>query len=160
MFEFMKHIPLKKGLFALVDDRDYFPFMEFKWRVDTQGYAVRDWYVKDNSGKRRYKVHRMHHCVLGRINGLEVDHKSGNRLDNRRDNLRFCTRTENSRNMRKRKSSSRFKGVVWNKYHNKWTARIKIDGKAKFLGHFEMEDEAGMAYRTAALRYFGEFARF
>ena len=90
--------------------------------------------------------------------GLFVDHINHNGLDNRKDNLRFVTRTQNGQNRRpNRNSTSAYKGVTWFKPTNKWCARIKDKNKRIFLGHFTCEHEAALAYNKKAKELFGEY---
>lgn len=91
----------------------------------------------------------------------EVDHKNGDGLDNRRENLRAATDSQNSANAGKCAcaSTSRFKGVSWGKDRGKWRAYIEMNGRQKFLGYFHDELDAARAYNEAALEAFGEFAR-
>lgn len=89
-----------------------------------------------------------------------TDHWSGDGLDNRRDNLRPCTNQLNQANRRKQKGSSRFKGVCWVPRENRWVAQIQVNKKHHHLGYFTNEEEAAEAYRLAAMKHFGEFARF
>lgn len=89
----------------------------------------------------------------------ETDHRNGNGLDNRRKNLRPCTHAQNCRNAKPRSVSSKYKGVGWSRVHNKWRARIRVDGILKSLGVFTEEAQAARAYDRAAAEYFGEFAR-
>ena len=90
-----------------------------------------------------------------------VDHIDGNGLNNLRTNLRLATMSENTANARKHKDNkSGFKGVHWRKDISKWEAMISKDGKRYWLGVFNSPDEAHKAYCDAALRLYGEFARF
>lgn len=92
----------------------------------------------------------------------QVDHVNTNGLDNRIDNLRLASPTENIRNRRKpsRKDlTSRYKGVSWQPDKRKWRARIVIDKQSHHLGYFESEKEAWTAYCEAATLFFKEFAR-
>jgi hypothetical protein len=77
------------------------------------------------------------------------------------ENLRFATRTENSRNQKKtnKTSSSTYKGVYLNKPSGKWMAYIRINKKLKNLGYYATEREAAEVYNAAALEHFEEFAK-
>jgi hypothetical protein len=91
----------------------------------------------------------------------EVDHKNGDGLDNRRENLRLCTRGQNACNARKtnRARSSRFKGVSWDRANRKWAAQICKDYQNRLIGRFDDEEEAARAYDEQAKILHGEFAR-
>lgn len=90
-----------------------------------------------------------------------IDHINGNGLDNRRENLRAASQSQNNMNARKRrgKSSSQHKGVRWRPDKGKWHAYIVFDGKQRNLGLYNDEIEAAEAYNAAASVYFGAFAR-
>jgi hypothetical protein len=91
---------------------------------------------------------------------MEVDHINCNRIDNRKSNLRHATRSQNVRNTIPRTdTSSKFKGVHWHKASKKWMTRIYINGKRKFIGSFNNEYDAALAYNAAAAEHYGEFAR-
>lgn len=99
----MKEIQLGKGMVALVDDEDYDLVMKYKWGAyfdeHTKGY-----YAKSMTGSTRAKAlhHRMHRVILGLVKSLpHVDHINGNGLDNRKENIRIVTQTQNNRNLRK-----------------------------------------------------------
>lgn len=111
----------------------------------------------------------IHRLVLARILGRPLtdtelpDHVNCNGLDNRRCNLRQATQRENMRNKRRYKNNrSGFKGVYqeWKNHRWRWRAAIVIDGKQLSLGRFDTPEEAHEAYKAAANKYFGEFARF
>ena len=88
--------------------------------------------------------------------GMDTDHINGNTLDNRRCNLRVCTRERNTGNQKPlRGITSKFKGVCWVKARSKW--RVAISGK--FIGEYISELDAAKAYNEAAKKHFGEFAR-
>ncbi len=137
------------GRFTFVDDDIFELYGALKWHIDKDGYATR--IVKS----KRQSLHRL---ILGASNN--IDHKNGNRLDNRRQNLREATHQENMRNRGAQSNSKTgIKGVSWDKITQKWVARIKFNGKALNLGRFVLIEDAKKAYNIAALKYFGEFAR-
>lgn len=143
----MKEIPLTQGFVALVDDQDYWDLITYEWcvaRRPTNVYA------------RSAKV-LMHRHILGRPDG-DVDHRNGNGLDNRRENLRVTSRRLNNANARHRGGSSQFKGVSWDIGRGRWQAGICAAGRRIALGRFDDETEAALAYDAAARHAFGEFA--
>jgi len=91
--------------------------------------------------------------------GMVVDHIDGNGLNNAKANLRICTFAQNIRNSKIRVGcSSKYKGVCWDKKASNWRARIMINGRLTSLGSFDSEESAGMAYDTAAISNYGEYA--
>lgn len=90
---------------------------------------------------------------------LYVDHSDGNKQNNNVKNLRMATKKQNQHNRKGTKnSSSKYKGVSWNKQHKKWAVRIYVNNKNKHLGYFDVEDEAGKAYDFYAKNYHKKFA--
>lgn len=150
-----KIIHLTKGMTARVDAADFPRVSRYKWHV-REGYAKRQ-ITRD--GKR--VTINLSNFILGVPNGRIVDHKSGDRLDNRRRNLRRATRRQNCQNRKTRRDSkSGIKGVRWHAHAKKWTASILIAGKRHYLGYFSTSEKAARAYRKASRSAFGEFARF
>ena len=149
----MKEIPLTQDQVTLVDDEDYNNLMQYKWCF--------------YRGKKSYHTGYAGNSILGDIHrfllepnrGQYIDHKDGNGLNNQRDNLRICTRSQNMMNQKKTRGTSKYKGVYYVKSRNKWTSAIKHNRKSIFLGQFREEKDAALAYNLRAKEIFGEFAR-
>lgn len=155
-------IPLGHGKYASVDLIDADRVLAHRWyavrpnpKSDIE-YAQTTVYV---DGKKRSVY--MHHTVLMPVPGKRVDHRDGNGLNNRRNNLRHSSQQQNQHNRNARRDgSSRFKGVYFHKAAGKWAASIKTpDGLRKHLGLFGDEVEAARVYDLAAAEYFGAYAR-
>jgi hypothetical protein len=133
------------------------------YSLDKDGYAVGNFYSEELRKGVRFLVHRW---VMREPEGLVVDHINGNRLDNRKSNLRACTVAQNSQNRRKPVKNyaggaptSKFKGVYRRRQKpTKWYAAIRVAGRSQFLGSFDTETEAARAYNMAATEAWGEYA--
>lgn len=104
----------------------------------------------------------MHRVILNTPPGMDTDHINGDGCDNRRCNLRICTRSQNMANGGKYKikdSTSPYRGVCWHKAIGKWRVQIKVNGRRIALGYFDDERKAAAAYNAAALEHFEEFAK-
>ena len=102
----------------------------------------------------------MHREIIQTPEGMHTDHIDGNKLNNRKLNLRICRNSQNRCNMRLHiDSTSGYKGVAWHKGTNKWQARIRVNDKTLWLGLFENAADAARVYDNAALRLHGEFAK-
>lgn len=150
----MKKIKLYSGRFAKVDDCDFDKLSKFTWSIDASGYAKRF------CGKRdKQKAIYMHKVVLIPRTGYVSDHINRDKLDNRRCNLRLATITQNNQNRGPiPNSSSKYKGVSWDKRRGIWSAKIRHSGKPHWLGYFKSEKEAAKAYDLQAKKYHGKFA--
>lgn len=152
-------ISLSQNQFAIIDDDDVLLINNFDW------YLFRDPYncyaftvIKLANGRKR--TLRMHRLILNPFDNQGVDHINNNGLDNRRDNLRIATQSQNNANRRKFiNCTSQYKGVSWWKDKSKWTACINVNHKRTFLGYFHDEKEAAEAYNCAAINLFGKFAK-
>jgi hypothetical protein len=151
----VKLIPLTKGFFAKVDDEDYEKVSKLSWKY-TGGYAAHNY----QSNGIQHSVY-MHRLIMNARKGQFVDHINHDPLDNRRSNLRICTHSQNHMNRTKLPGkSSRYKGVTWNKQVGKWKASIQAKGRYLFIGYFDKEIHAGVAYDMWAKSSYGEFANF
>jgi hypothetical protein len=136
--------------FALVDDTDFENINKFKWSDDGHGYAR----------KRKGGIISMAKMILGNLSGKEIDHINGNKLDNRRINLRFASKSENAMNVSKHShNTSGFKGVSFHKRIQKFQTRIRINNQLINLGYFENAKRAAEIYNVAAIKYHKGFAK-
>ncbi len=142
-------IPLTRGMHALVDDEVFERLSLRNWCVSTKGYAV--------SGE---PLELMHRVVMGVTDpNVEVDHVFGNKLDNRKGQLRVATRSQNKLNRpAPSNNTSGHKGVWLHKANMRWRAEISCRGKTYRLGYFDTPEEAAAAYAAKATELAGEFA--
>ena len=133
-----------------IDDEDYLLVSSRAWWYQRNGYIVTE------ISQRTVLLHRL---LMNTPEGFETDHINGNKLDNRKSNLRICTRSQNQHNQKPRTGSSKYKGVCWYKPVEKWLAQIRSSGKKKHIGLFSDEKEAALAYNSVARELFGEYAR-
>ena len=149
----MAIIQLTQGLTCELDDADMSLVQPYKWCAHKGRYTF---YAATTINKKTVHMHRL----LAGKPGMVVDHLDGNGLNNRRANLRPCSRRENSIHSRKRKtadSTSVYRGVY--ALCGRWSSRIVCHGKTYFLGLYHSEKAAAIAYNRAARRLFGEFAK-
>jgi hypothetical protein len=148
----------EKGGVALIDEADWELVARHSWhpveRTRMDGRTVT--YAQNGRGLF------LHTLITGYA---LVDHISGDGLDCRRVNLREATQEENMANQRKggmyagKPTSSRFKGVTWDKRANKWLAQIVVKGQGRSLGRYLDETDAARAYDRAAREAWGSYAR-
>ena len=101
-------ILLTKGQYALVDDADFADLTQWRWRLNSKGYAIRRAILDGNA-----TLLCMHREIMNAQPGQFVDHIDRNRLNNTRANLRFVTQQQNLMNRRLgRNNTSGYKGVV------------------------------------------------
>ena len=149
-------IPLSNGKLCFVDAEDFELASSMTWRCNN-GYAVR--HIR-SSDDERWTALYLHRLLMSADKGVQVDHRSGNRLDCRRFNLRRATHSQNQRNKGLQKNNtSGYKGVRFNIRANRWKAQIKVNGKMKHCGYHSTAESAYAAYCKAAEEFHGEFAR-
>jgi hypothetical protein len=157
-------VELTQGYVAVIDVGDVARVAQQTWSAHV---ARRD----DGSIKNVYAVThivgpggvdslvRLHHYILDAVEGVPVDHKDGNGLDNRRSNLRLATHSQNGCNRRAPKNNrSGYKGVSFESARGQWKAKICSGGKQRHLGLFPTAEDAARAYDSAAIELHGEFA--
>ncbi len=113
-------------------------------------------YMAFSVGPKTIYVHKW---IMDCPKGKRVDHKNGDKLDNRRENLRICTHAENIRNRPiKNKNNTSGQPGVWLHKCGKWVGEIKVNGKKITLGLFVEKQDAIAARLTAEVVHFGAFA--
>ena len=152
-------IPLKKDKFSIIDETDFEYLSQWNWTCSYNGYAWRRISLGYPNGKRKRAIVFMHRAIMNPAADMQVDHINGDKLDNRRCNLRICTQSQNLANMISVTGTSKYKGVYWSSTQKKWVAQIVLDKKAKYLGCFDSEEAAASCYDLAAYMNFGEFAK-
>lgn len=144
-------VPLGRGdLRAKIDAADAALVVQHRWRAIKDGLRT---YAVTNS---RDGWLTMHSLILGKKDGLDIDHRNGDGLDNRRENLRHAPRSVNTYN---RQTTGQFRGVKKSTTGPSWEARIGHEGKKVHIGSFPSAEQAARAYDEAAQRLYGADAR-
>ena len=154
-------IPLGRGLVAIIDEADLAKVSGREWRAQTNGPKDRRriYAVSGNPRDPSDPLIFMHRLIANTPGDLETDHRNRNTLDNRRDNLRPCTSSQNQANRGpNRNNTSGYRGVSWCKADQCWVATIRVNYRKIWLGRFVEIEDAVAAYQAAAALYFGEFA--
>jgi len=153
------HGKLGRGLNAIVDDDVAGKLRHYPWKR-RNGYVAR----RHRCGNRRRKEVYLHREVL-RLHdvdippGHQIDHINHDTSDNRMENLRVVTVSQNQHNQKiRRRGTSRYKGVYWREDRGKWVAHITYRKKVLHLGLFDNQRDAARAYDEGATKLFGEFA--
>jgi hypothetical protein len=158
-----REIQLTQGQVALVSAHRFQELSAYKWYAhwsedNKSFYATRT----ARNLKGRLSNIAMHRHILGLNFGdsRHGEHRNMDSLDNRDENLRIATVSQNNCNRRaQRNNKSGFKGVSWCNRDKKWIAHISISGKQIHLGMFDNPELAFAAYCAAAQQLHGEFAR-
>lgn len=149
-------LQLNKGYSTVIDDSDYWVVSGLTWyaQINHDGKV----YVAASSGHRSVYMHRL---IMGIWDSkVQVDHKDSNSLNNRRDNLRLCTKQQNEWNKAAYpRNTSGYKGVTFHKRVGRWSTAIRENGKCKHLGYFDTAYDASLAYAEAAKELHGQFLR-
>ena len=152
-----RSIPLTKGKLVTVEPKDYEEQTVHKWyakRGNSRKKQTRYYAARSTKGKTVF----MHREIMRCPEGMEVDHINGDTLDNRKANLRICTRADNTYNSRSRIATSLYKGVSFHNLTKKWAAQISYKHKKRHISLFEHQVRAAKAYDDRAKELFGEFA--
>lgn len=133
---------------TIFDKKDLKKVKKHKWRYDKKignqhGYVTAD--INDKTAK-------IHQIILGKRKNFEIDHINHDKLDNRRCNLRFVTRSQNNMNR------SGVKGYYFDKNKKKWFSKIVINRKQIRLGYFKTEEEAKVSRINGEKKYYKEYA--
>lgn len=142
------------GLYALIDEADAELASQYRWGVYRRWHS---YYARTTRRQDGYK--HLHHVLMGLPDDSVIDHINGDGLDNRRENLRIATNSQNGMNQRIRSDNvSGYKGVSWNRALSKWRCQIRVQGKTKHLGYFTDPVEAASVYDREARSLHGDFA--
>lgn len=158
----MKQIPLTQGLIALVDDEDFEDVSKYNWHAKInkktgREYAMRWNIYRDKDGvKKKNPVYLHWHVMGGKREGFQIDHVSRDSLDNRKENLRWATASQNSYNKKSKVGKSGYRGVhivQWG-----YQASVSINGKRTHIAYSKDPLVCAKAYDEAAKKHYGEFA--
>lgn len=160
----MKEIVIDSQVYGLktclVDDEDY-EWILAMGSVAATPYGYANMYIRGSKPRTQKHLHRV---IFERYNidieGKDIDHINMNKMDNRKENLRVCSRSQNKGNVKKprgKKNASQYKGVTLG--YGKWRTLITKDGHVESLSTYETERQAAIAYDIRAKELFGEFAQ-
>lgn len=156
----MKRISLTKGQFALVDDNDFEELNKHKWRASFNKGVNSFYVIRTIINSKGTETTEFMHRFLTRVScGFHIDHINHNTLDNRKQNLRIVTHSQNAMNRRIRcDNKSGVTGVNWHKRDCVWIATININKKLKYLGGFKNKKDAIKSRKNAEIKHYDEYA--
>ena len=134
-----------------IDDDDFEMVKGITWYTMHSPYTHYAMGREKGGRKDNRKYILMHRLLTNAPAGLEVDHIDHNGLNNKRSNLRVCTRSQNQRNRLRHKPPKEGTGVYWHKKRMKWYARKFKDGKTYWIGAYETREDAMAACQQAKL---------
>jgi hypothetical protein len=157
----MKSLPLTKGYVAYVDDDDYERIAKYKWTAIITGQNIKRVYAYRRAGwdnvNRRWTITVwMHREIAKPPDDMDTDHINHDTLDNRKDNLRHATRTQNLARGRRALGKVGLRGVTLTTSGEKAPYKAQIRGRT--IGTFYTKQEAAEAYNAAATEAYGTFA--
>jgi hypothetical protein len=140
--------------FKYEDDKMYRKF-KTKWVCCNDNKPEKLGYIRIRINNKLYSLHRLVYKyfnpdwdITDTSNNNLIDHFDIDPTNNKIENLRLATRSQNNRNIKKKENfSSKYRGVFWNKSNSKWRAEITINGKKKHLGYFINEKDAYECYK-------------
>ena len=139
------HVVLRTKDEMLCDIEDWERLKDLTWTKDRWGYAT---------SSTKEKMEKFHIDVMGKKKGYVIDHINRNKLDNRKSNLRFVTKSGNAANSKMFKNNtSGAKGVVQAK-SGRWVARLTLNGKNIYLGTYDTFEQAIDARKKGEEKYF------
>lgn len=151
-------IALTKGLTTRIDEADFERLSKWKWSAVRGGGSRSHYAVRYEIAGGRRRVIFMHREILGAPDDLFVDHANRDTLDNRRENIRLCTATQNACNSYRRPSQTGFRGVRPPHRGYRYKAQIRLNRQLTTIGWFDTAEEAALAYDNAAKLHHGLFA--
>lgn len=156
-------VPLTRGLFAVIDHRDAERVGKYAWHACRRASKPHLFAAGRtiNCATENPKTQLMHRFILRARKHQHVDHVNGNPLDNRRKNIRLCSRSENACNRNPNTGANHglpLKGIRKTS-NGRWQARIALLGRSYCLGRFDTPTQAAKAYNRAALKLHGAFAK-
>lgn len=160
----LTHERLTELLWHDIETGDFINLKRRNWIAkagNTAGTKTPNGYIQIQIDGSLYMAHRLVFFYHRKVWPPQfVDHVNGVKDDNRPENLRFASKSQNAANSKmKADNASGYRGVHWDQSKGKWTAQIRKNADSRFIGRFNTPKEAAHAYDWVAHQLFGEFAR-